>query len=304
MNVTDTVKVKDGKIPSSRLLLSPAAFFAIALPVVLWLTLAVYFGGMSLQDALTTRTLRVFVSLFILLLSVKVLVSLVQRSFAVASVSGGIILLLAQVVVWYGFRFSGEAGAGTGDQIVDYHREQKGVWCGDTRIPARVEAISGTKDAPIEFSIGEKRLKVPLQGSFDWKGYRVSPIKVEWAPLMSLETAAGENVETLYIKMGTVPPERDFFLVKTLPHRIYIAPDSDKGIKLRIIRDKIEVASTSVVWGEKLPYDGHYISFSHGEPWARLTVEKKITTLPAFAGGGMLVAGLMSTLLRKRREKC
>lgn len=286
------------------LLRSPFLMVAVGVPAVVWVTAACYAGGMTLQDAVAAVTFRIFFSILTLLLILHAAISLVRRSVTGALVYGGIFLLLVQGVVWYGFRFTGEAGSGSGDQIVDYHREQRGAWSGDTRIPVRVEAIPEKGDAPIEFSIGDKRIKITLKGSFVWNGYRISPLSVGRAPLMTLENSAGQNVEALYIKMGTIAAERDFFLVKSMPHRIYIAPDADRGIKLRIVRDKLDIASRYLPWGEKLYYDGHYIRFERGEPWVRISVVKVITPWFAFAGGGMLLAGLISYLIKKRSDQC
>lgn len=283
---------------------SPFLLFAIGLPAVLWVAAACLVGGMTTADAFSAVTFRLFFSLLSIMLILHTLVSLVRRALPAVLVYGGIILLLVQGVVWYGFRFAGEAGSGSGDQIVDYHREQRGAWSGDTRIPARVESIPEAGDAPIVFSLGDKKINVPLKGSFAWNGYRISPLSVGRAPLMTLENAAGQNIEALYIKMGTVAPERDFFLVKSMPHRIYIAPDADRGIKLRIVRDKLEIAARYLPWGEKLYYDGHYIRFDRGEPWLRISVEKVITPWFAFAGGGMLLAGLISYLMKRRSAQC
>lgn len=287
-----------------ELLRSPFLPVAVGVPAALWVITACYLGGMTLQDAASAVTFRIFFSILFLLLILHAGISLVRRSVARALVHGGIILLLVQGVVWYGFRFAGEAGSGTGDQIVDYHREQRGAWNGDSRIPARVESIPEAGDEPVVFSLGDKKINVPLKGSFSWNGYRISPLSVGRAPLMTLENAAGQNVEALYIKMGTAAPERDFFLVKSMPHRIYIAPDADRGIKLRIIRDKLEIAARYLPWGEKLYYDGHYIRFDRGEPWLRISVEKVITPWFAFAGGGMLLAGLISYLMKRRSAQC
>jgi hypothetical protein len=285
--------------------MSHGTVIALGLPILLWVAAACFPGGLTVTDAVTANSFLIFISIFSLLTFFHAGTALFRRAFAEALIYGGFMFLLAQGVVWYGTRFTGEAGAGTGDQVVDYHREDKGPWCGDARIPARVEEIRGTGDAAaVEFSDGEKRMNVRLKGSFDWNGFRLSPVAIERAPLMSLETAAGEPVETLYIKMGTAPPERDFFLVKTLPHRIYIAPDGDRGIRLRIVRDKIEVVSTTVVWGEKLPYDGHVISFLQGEPWVRVAVEKKIPFWPVSTGAVLLLCGGAAYIRRKRMDQC
>lgn len=282
----------------------PLLVAVVALPPALWLIVALYPGGMTLAEVFSAVTFRIFTVIFGLLLLLQLIASLLRRSVAASFLSAAFILLLVQGVVWYGFRFTGEAGAGTGDQIIDYHREERGPWSGDSRIPARVELIPAKSTDPVEFSFADKRVKVPLKGSFDWKRYQLTPLAVEQAPLMTLETFRGEQIESLYIKMGTVPSERDFFLVKTLPHRIYIAPDRDQGIKLRIIRDKIEIVATTVVWGEKLPYDGHYISFMKGEPWLRIAVRKRVAIWPGVAGGFMLLAGGVSYLVQKRRLQC
>jgi len=290
--------------PTHTLLRSPTTVIAVSLPVMLWVAVACFIGDGAVADMASARTFRVYLLVLALLIFIRSVDALLRRSFAGALIQGGLFLLLMQGVVWYGFRFTGEAGAGTGEQVVDYHREERGLWCGDTRIPARVEEISASGNPGIAFSVGEKRFNVPLKGRFDWKSYRLTPVSIEQAPLMTLETAGGEPVETLFIKMGTVPPERDFFLVKTLPHKIYIAPDGDTGLKLRIIRDKIEVVSTTVVWAEKMKYDDHAISFFRGEPWVRIAVEKRVPFWPALAGGGLLVAGLVISLQKRRTQPC
>jgi len=304
MASTDKTTRNGNSLPLVTLVCSPAVVVAVALPVVIWVTFACCLDRVVLADLFSARTFQIHLSILVLVLLAHAGASLRRRSIAGALIYGGLLLLLAQGLIWYGFRFSGVAGAGSGDQIVDYHQQERGAWAGDTRIPARVEAISIKEQPSVVFSLGEKRFTVPLHGSFNWEGYRVSPVAIESAPLMTLEKGPGEQIEALYIKMGAAPPERDFFLVKTLPHRIYIAPDGDRGLRIRIIRDKIEIVSTTVVWAEKLPYEGHYISFYRGEPWVRLAVEKKVSFFSAYAGGGMLLAGLLILLSRKRANGC
>lgn len=294
-----------GRGRSGVTLTSPWVLAAVVMPPALWLLIAVGGAGLPLAEACSARTFQGYVLLCAVLLGYRTVKSLLARAHIDALVSLALLLLLLQGGLWYGYRFEGEAGAGTGDQIVDYQRQEAGPLSGDTRIPARVEAIPEKGGGKLEFSLDAERVQVPMQGSFRWRNFRITPLKIERAPLVTVRTAGGDEVESLYFKMGTVAPERDFFLVKTLPHRIYVAPDGDKGIKIRIMRDKIRVADTTVVWGEQFPYNDHVISFAPGALWVRLGVERIIPRWPSIAAAvAVALAGLAAFRQRKKSRVC
>lgn len=282
---------------------SPRTIIAIALPPLLWFAAATGSAGMKPAEAVSAFTFRFFFVSLLVIVFISALITLLQRRFPAATLYAGILLLLIQGVIWYGFRFHGEAGAGKGEQIIQYHRNEQGAWPGDARIPARIEKVSEEQNGVVEFSLDSKPLHVPLGGSFSWNGYRVTPVSVEKAPLVTIDSAKGAHVEALYYKLGTLPPEREFFLVKTMPHRIYLKRSGATGIQVRVVRDKLEIAKKNLAWGEKLYYDGHYISFQQGEPWVRISVVKVLRPYFALAGGILLLSGML-VCARNRWQRC
>lgn len=271
---------------------------AAALPPAAWFTAAVSGAGMKPEVVVSAVSFRLFYLFLCLLLAVRLFSSLVRRRISAAATALGLLLLLAQGAAWYGFRFHGEAGAGIGEQIVQYHLHERGVWAGDTRIPARVETILPGKEGAIEFSIGQQREKIPAGGSFVWKRFMITPLAIETAPLVKLESARGATVESVFIKLKTLPADREFIQLRTLPHRIYLKQTVETGMRVQIMRNKLEIAKKDLAWGEKLYFDGHYISFEKGEPWVRISVDRLLKPYSAIAGAALLAAGLA---LRIRR---
>lgn len=273
----------------------------MALPPALWFAAAVSVAGMKPEMAVSAISFRLFYLLLCLFLTVHLLISLVRRRFSSAIIALGFLLIVAQGVVWYGLRFHGEAGAAPGEQIVEYHLQERGKWAGDTRLTARVETINSEKGGTIEFSIDQQRENIPVQGSFVLKGFRISPRAIETAPLVKLESARGAMVESLYIKLGTLPTDREFIQMKALPHRIYLKRKGDTGMRVQIMRHKLEIAKKDLAWGERIYYDGHYLSFEQGEPWVRISVERLLKPYFAVAGAALLVS-VLAHRIRRRTE--
>lgn len=274
---------------------------SVALPPSIWVAGAVSMGGISLVDAVNAQSFQFFIIIFISLLTIIFISSLRCRAWQSSLKYAGLLLLISQGMLWYGFRYDGEAGDGIGEQIVQFHKEERGRWFDDPRIPARIDKIVLAPEAYIEFFIDSSAQKVVIGDSFTWKGFTVTPRAIDYAPLVKVRSAHGVEVDALYLKLGTMPVNREFFHVSNMPHRIYVTRKGDEGLHVKIIRDKLEVRSGDLAWGEELYYDGHYISFERGEPWVRIQVKKNLPVAPFTAGLILLISGFMP-FNRKRQE--
>lgn len=274
---------------------------SVVLPPATWIAAAVSVGGLSLAEAVNAKSFQLFIIFFISLLCLAFVSSLGCRSWHSSLKYAGLLLLMSQGVLWYGFRYDGEAGDGIGEQIVQFHKEERGRWFDDPRIPMRIEKIVTAPEAYIEFSVDSNMQKVVVGKGFNWNGFTVTPRAVDYAPLVKVRSAQGDEVDALYLKLGTMPVNREFFHVSNMPHRIYVTRKGDEGLHIKIIRDKLEVRSGDVAWGEELYYDGHYVSFERGEPWVRIQVKKNLSVAPSVVGLILLVSGFLP-FNSKRRE--
>jgi hypothetical protein len=231
---------------------------------------------------------RLFYLLFFLVLSVELVSNVRRRCLSATLLCTGIILMLFQGLVWYGYRFSGMAAVGADEQITEYYTASSGALIKPPRIPLKVVTLTAEPKRIILTRDGvETRLDAGSNVQRDGFVFRLETI--EQAPLISVRNVRGEPVDEAYLKLTSSGEREDFIMFGRLPHRFYVrevrSPESGAAMfRLMVVRDKLTIVDSLVQAGESVYFDGHYVVCQQGAPWARLSVKKRQSLLPLWTG--------------------
>lgn len=290
--------LKISAIPGHRLF-----FASLALPLLLWYVSAVYGMGLPPAEAVDVAAFRIFYALLFVPVIIELVASLQRKTFHRLLVAAGLLLLLAQGVLHYGFRFSGTIALGENEPFEGYHKVDAGVWVRNTPVPIALAKV--TDDAGKKFIIylNGRQKKLALNEPFSWQGLRLRITEQRTAPLFFVDTAKGEQVDAANIKLGLVAAERDFFQMGLLPHRFYIGPATEKGtaespvpdsLHLKIVRDKLVIFDEDISKKVPLFFEGHSIKYEDGTPWVVIRAERFRTPYALYLGLLLVFAGALS----------
>jgi len=281
-------------------------FWGSILPPLLTLLVWVYGLHLAPEHLVQSVSFRLFVGLSlcsVLLISIR---AFLDRSFSQALIYSGFLFLLLHGVNWYGFRFSGMAAVGEDEQIIDYYRNEHGAYITSPRLPLRVTHVA---ENPPGLTLVKDGIETHLEPAKTRvrDGYAFRLESVERAPLVSVRSARGEMVDEAYIKLTSIGEVGDYLMFGRLPHRFYVREIKEKngtasGFRINIVRDKITIVDRLVSSGESVYFDGHFVTCQPGAPWARLSVEKKLTDIPIFTGLVLLCSGIFLKLLAWRKR--
>lgn len=287
-------------MPYSRI--ATALLCGAALPPAVAMLVWVYAFRLDPVYLVEAVSFRLFTLLFMLLMINELVRAVLNRSLFAMLLCLGLLLVLLQAVVWYGFRFSGMAAVGADEQITEYYSSQLGAFNSPPRIPIKVVSVSADPMSVVLARDGiETRLEKGKSVQRDGFAFRLSA--VEHAPLVAVRTARGESVDEAYLKITSTGEHGDFIMFGRLPHRFYVKEVLDPAsgtvmFRLKVVRDKLTIVDSMVRKGEGVYFDGHYVTCRPGAPWARLEVTKQQSRLLLWGGLLLAVAGLPTGFAR------
>lgn len=288
----------------ANLRLSITLLYGAALPPAI--ALLVWTCVLKLDPAYLVEadSFRLFCLLTILMLCLELGRNVLSRSLYAALIPLGLILVLLQGVVWYGFRFSGMAGVGEGEQIVEYYTARSGGFIQPPRIPLKVAALT-TMPKSITLTHDGIETRIDDGKTVRRDGFVFRLAAIERAPLVAVRTVRGEPVDEAYLKLTSSGEQEDFIMFGRLPHRFYVkevrSPESGADMfSLKVVRNKLTIVDRLVSGGESVYFDGHYVAIHPGAPWARLAVDKHQSHVLLWSGLFLTAAGLAGIAAKKR----
>lgn len=284
--------------------ISRALLYGAALPPAIAMLIWVWY--LKLEPAYLTEAVafRSYYLLLFLLVGYELIRFVKAHSLSGALICGGIVLILLQGLLWYGFRFSGMTAVGAEEQLLDYYTSQAGAFISPPKIPQKVIRISTEPKSVTLVRDGiETLLEAGKIVKLDKFVFRLS--EVERAPLIAVQTAQGAPVDEAYLKQTSTGEREDFIMFGRLPHRFYVKekknPESGSAMfRIKVVRDKLTIVDTTVAAGEGVYFDGHFVRCSPGALWARISVEKRQSLLLLWSGLLLAAAGLLGSAVKKR----
>lgn len=293
-----------------RTLAGPLPFFTMALPPVLWYLTAVYLVRLSPTVAVRPLAFRIFVGSATILALLWLSRMVLERSLAGVMMVTGILVMLAQGIASFGWHMRGEAFVAEGEPRATLVDVDAGPWWREKPLVISLQPVPVDAEGRITLAVAGSERKVRPGESFTWKGFCCTVTGINRAPYFSIISAQGETVESAYVNLRRDAARQDFFQMGILPHRFYVAlvageadsamadPSSIERVRLRIIRDKLTIIDQELARGEKVYFDGHYISFNDSVRWVSVDVES-VPSFAIFWGGALLFAsGCMAGLIR------
>jgi len=287
--------------------ISRALLCGAAMPPAVAMLAWIYAFRLEPAYLLESVAFRLYALACILLLVAELVRNVLQRALASALICLGLLLVLLQGSIWYGYRFSGMAAVGIDEQITEYYTSRSGTFATPPRIPLKVAGIT---EEPVSVNLDRDGIESRLEAgkTLQRDGFIFRLEKIEHAPLVSVRTVRGEPVDGAYLKLTSSGEREDFIMFGRLPHRFYVREVREPGsgramFRLKVVRDKLTIIDTPVQAGEEIYFDGHFVSCRPGAPWARLAVEKRQSQLLLWAGLLLVFAGVAGVVAAKRRGK-
>lgn len=291
----------------AALRISRVLLFGAAVPPALALLVWVWFLKLEPAYLAEAVAFRLYYVLLFLLVSYELAQAVLARSLLQALSCCGIMLVLLQGLLWYGFRFSGMTAVGAEEQIVEYYASKAGAFVTPPKIPQKVLTItSDPKHVSLVRDGSETRLEAGKPVSLDGFMFRLQ--EVERAPLIAVQTAQGVPVDEAYLKQTATGEREDFIMFGRLPHRFYVKEIKKTAsgapmFRIKVVRDKLTIADSMVEAGEGVYFDGHYVRCRPGALWARIAVEKRQSLLLLWSGLLCAAAGLLGGMAQRSRKR-
>jgi len=300
MNSISDLKSKVIKMPtiSGYRLYLPS----LALPLLVWYMTAVYGIGLAPSEAVDVAAFKIFYVLLFVPAFIELLASLQRRSLHNFLAAAGLVLILTQGLLYYGFRFSGIIALGENEPFEGYHKVDAGAWVKKATVPIALAKVADDAGEKFIIYLNGRQKKLALNEPFSWQGLRLRITEQRTAPLFFVDTAKGERVDAANIKLGLVAAERDFFQMGLLPHRFYIGKAAEMGaaaspvpdrFHLKIVRDKLIIFDEDISKKVPLYFEGHSIKYEDGTPWVVIRAEKFRTPYTLYLGLLMILAAIL-----------
>jgi hypothetical protein len=293
-----------------RTLAGPFPIFTMGLPAALWYLTAVHLVHLSPTVAVRPLAFRIFVGSAIIIALLWLGRMVMERSLSGVMMVTGILVMLAQGIVSFGWHMRGEAFVAEGEPRASLVEVDAGPWWREKPLVISLQPVPVDGEGRITLVVAGSERKVRPGESFTSRGYNCSVTSINRAPYFSIISAQGELVESAYVNLRRDTARQDFFQMGILPHRFYVTPvageaDADmvdpspiERVRLRIIRDKLTIIDQELARGKKVYFDGHFINFDDSVRWVSVDVER-IPSLAIFWSGAFLFAsGCMAGLIR------
>ena len=311
---------------------SPLIPASLGLPMAFFYAAGVGGIGRSFSPFEHSSAFRIYSVFFVLSALIMVFSAVRIRAYARALIGAGAVLILAQAVLSYGFRWSGNADIGEGEQFEKYSSVYAGPWAKPVPLPLMVKTVKPGSSAACTIILGNEHLEIAGDRHFLWKDLNLKAAQFFSAPLFLITNAEGKELDAGYIKLAFEDPENDFFQFEAVPHRFYVSlpgialrtwklkgdrwglsvdgrtanrggfgTDAPEKLHLRIIRGKLALFEGEVKKGESVPFDGHNIRFERRAAWVRIEVRKEQKMFLLYAGLAAVIFGVIVKAVRRER---